>query len=391
VRVLHVITDLRVGGAERMLAKLARRLPAMGVEMEVVSLGDHGVLGAEIEAAGVPVAALGMRKPLRLLSGVARLAAHIRRYDPAVVQTWLYHADLVGLLANRLAGGERPLAWNLRCSAIEPGSGKLATRIVRLALTRLSARPDLVIANSASGLAAHEAQGYRMRDSLVLPNGFDLDEFAPDPAAGMALRATLGLGPNHRLIGMVARLHPMKDHENFLRAAAIALARHPGLVFLLAGHRCEPDGPLAARASALGLGAAIRLLGQRDDVPAVLNALDVATLSSAHGEGFANVLGEAMACGTPCVATDVGDAAEVIAETGRIVPPRDPEALALAWLDLLARPSEVRRALGYAARRRMVERYEIGAIARRYADTYARLGGPGPTVQAGLPHALVQE
>jgi len=373
MRVLHVITDLGVGGAERMLAKLARRLPALGVEMEVVSLGGHGVLGAEIAAAGVPVRALGMRRAGGALGGVPRLAAHIRRYDPAVVQTWLYHADLVGLVANRLAGGGRPLAWNLRCSDLDPGAGKRTTRVIRRMLAQLSPLPDMVMANSARGLAVHRAQGYRPRASLLLPNGFDLDEFAPDAGARAKLRAELGLGPEREVVGMLARLDPMKDHETFLRAAGIARARRPSLAFLLAGQGCGPEGPLAARAAALGLGGAIRLLGRRADVPALLNALDVATLSSAHGEGFANVLGEAMACGIPFVATDVGDSAEILSGTGRLVPPRAPEALASAWLEVLDMPAPARRALGEAVRRRVMERYEIGAIARRYAEAYAAM------------------
>ncbi|MCZ8146395.1 MAG: glycosyltransferase, partial [Roseomonas sp.] len=328
MRVLHVITDLGMGGAERMLAKLARHLPALGVEMEVVSLGGHGVLGAEIAETGVPVRTLGMRRPGGAMGGVPRLAAHIRRYDPEVVQTWLYHADLVGLLANRLEGGRRRLVWNLRCSDLDPASGKLTTRVIRRMLAQLSPLPDLVMANSARGLAVHRAQGYRPRASLLLPNGFDLDEFAPDVGARAKLRAELGLAPEQEVVGMLARLDPMKDHETFLRAAAIARACRPSLVFLLAGEGCGPDGPLAARAAALGLAAAIRLLGRRADVPAVLNALDVATLSSAHGEGFANVLGEAMACGIPFVATDVGDSAEILGGTGRLVPPREADSLA---------------------------------------------------------------
>ena len=374
MRVLHVITDLGVGGAERMLMKLAQRLPALGIGMEVVSLGGQGVLGADIAAAGVPVSALGMRRASGFLTGVPTLAAHIRRYDPDLVQTWLYHADLVGLLANRLAGGGRPLAWNLRCSDLDPASGKFTTRVIRRLLAQLSAVPDLVVANSAAGLAAHVTQGYAPRASLLLPNGFDLDEFAPDPAAGAAVRAALSIGPDRKLIGMVARLDPMKDHPNFLQAAAIAQGRRPDLVFLLAGHGCEPSGKLAELAAELGLGEAVRFLGQRTDIPAIFNALDIATLSSMHGEGFANVLGEAMACRTPCVATDVGDAAAIIGQTGRVVPPRDPAALAQAWLDQLDVPRAV---AGDAARRSVLENYEIGAVARRYAEVYVRIGRTG--------------
>ena len=381
MRVLHVITDLGLGGAERMLLKLARSLLTLGVEMEIVSLGERNLLGPEIEHAGIPVTALGMRRSSGLLFGVLQLARHIRRYNPDVVQTGLYHADLVGFLANQLAGGGRPLAWNLRCSDLDPASGKFSTRLIRRALIGLSALPDLVIANSASGLAAHQALGYRPRASMLLPNGFDLQEFIPDRAAGSELRNALDIGPGEKLIGMVARFHPMKDHVSFLRAAMIARAQRPGLRFILVGQGSEPDGPLANMASNMGLRSSICFLGRRTDVPAVFNALDLSTLTSAHGEGFANVLGEAMSCSTPCVATDVGDAAEIIAATGRIVPPRDPEALAKAWLEMLALPPEALRALGNAARQRMNQNYAIGVIAQRYAETYTALVRQGPTAR----------
>lgn len=372
-RVLHVITDLRVGGAERMLSRLAERLPALGIETAVVSLGERSELGPVIEAAGVPVLALGMRSARGALAGVPRLARRIRDYDPDVVQTWLYHADLVGLLANRLAGGARPLAWNLRCSDLDMAGAKPRTRAIRRILAGLSSLPDLVIANSAAGLAAHRALGYRSRATLVVPNGFDVAHFAPDATLRATTRAALGVAPGQGLIGMLARVDSMKDHHTFLRAAVIAAARRPELAFLLAGQGTERDGPVAAEARALGIAPAIHFLGRRDDVPALLNALDVATLSSSHGEGFANVLGEAMACGVPCVATDVGDAADIIAATGIVVPPRLPDALAGGWLRMLALPAAEGKALAVAARRRVAERFEIGAIAARYACVYAQL------------------
>jgi glycosyltransferase involved in cell wall biosynthesis len=165
----------------------------------------------------------------------------------------------------------------------------------------------------------------------------------------------------------------MKDHQAFLAAARIAAKERPDLVFVLAGTGTEPGSTIAVQAAALGLGDRVRLLGRRSDIPALFAAFDLVTLSSANGEGFSNVLGEAMACGTPCVATDVGDASIILGDSGVIVPPRSPEALAQAWLRMIALGPEKRRAIGHAARQRIVARYGIDAIGRRYARMYRRL------------------
>jgi glycosyltransferase involved in cell wall biosynthesis len=377
VRVLHLITGLNTGGAETALYRLLggtdlRRFPSV-----VVSLTGEGDLGPRIRALGVPVHALGMGGGAgRTLAAPARLLRLVRRERPDVLQSWLYHADLLGTAAARL-GGVRALAWNLRCSQPAPGvSAQAPPPLLRL-LRALSRIPDVVVANARAGRDFHAALGYRPRAWKLIPNGIDLDAFGPSPELRARTRHALGIGAEVPVVGMVARYDPLKDHETFLRAAAALRARRGDVVFVLAG-RDVTDGnaALAARVEALGLCGAVRLLGPRTDVAALYPAFDVATLTSL-AEGFPNVLAEAMACGVPCAATDAGDAAVVLGATGPVVPPGEPEAMAAAWESLLAVPAAERARLGRASRARIEAEFSLAAAVARYESLYLHLAGRG--------------
>jgi glycosyltransferase involved in cell wall biosynthesis len=366
VTVLHLITGLETGGAEGMLARLVMRTDRSRVRPVVVSMTDTGAVGPVIAGAGVPVEALGIRRGMVDPRGVTRLIRVLRRHQPDIVQTWLYHADLLGLIAARL--GHAPhLLWNIRCSDMA------GPNFVRGVLSRLSALPETVIINSQAGRRFHEGIGYRPRRWEYIPNGYDTALLRPDEGARLRFRAALGIDSGAIVIGMPARYHPMKDHAGFL-VAARRIAADPTIVFVLLGSGIGPANPDLVRAiEAEGLMPRIRLLGERADLSAVYPALDIATLSSAFGEGFPNVLAEAMACGVPCVATDTGDAAEILGECGIIVPPRDPEALAAGWQRMIALGAEGRRALGIKARARIVENYDLDRIVSRFEALYCEI------------------
>src|SRR5574341_248707 len=362
VRVVHLITDLDTGGAEMMLYKVLSRMNRQRFQNVVVSLTDRGTLAGRIEQLGIPVHTLGMPPGLPAPLGLWRLLALLRRVRPDILQTWLYHADLMGLVAGRLAGMPAIL-WNIRCSDMDMSRySRMSALVVRL-LAWSSAQPDLVLVNSQAGRRRHEAIGYHPRRWLFIPNGFELDRFRPDPSARPRLRRELSLPDDALLIGMVARYDPMKDHHTFLRAARRLLDRWPDVHFALVGRDMSHDNPdLARLINSLDLHPNIHLLGERQDVPAITPALDIASLSSTS-EGFSNVIGEAIDCGVPCVVTDVGDSAYVVGDTGVVVPSRDPEAMAQGWAKLLEMPARKRRALGMAARNRIQELFSIEQIA----------------------------
>lgn len=373
VRILHVSTGLNLGGAESMLLRLLEAR-APGEEHHVVSLIGVGQIGQRIAALGIPVQGLGMRRAPDP-GGLLRLRGIVAALRPDVVQTWMYHADLVGGLAARLAG-RGAVVWGLHNSTLDRSATRRTTRLVVSALARLSWRlPDAVVSVSRAAQDLHVAQGYDPRKFVLIPNGFDVGRFRPDPGARRATRAALGVRDGEVLIGMVARVAAQKDHLNFIRAAALLARSRPEARFLLCGGPdalnglgATPDNPhLAGPIRAAGLAGRFHLLGPRDDVPAVLAALDVATLSSAFGEAFPLSLGEAMACGVPCAATDVGDTAFLLGSTGRVAPPRDPAALAGAWEALVAAGPAGRARLGAAARARVAEHFELRRVAARYS------------------------
>ncbi len=378
MRVVHVITGLNTGGAEVMLARLLAATDRERFESRVLALGRWGPIGDEIAALGVPVEALGLAAGPGLPMQVATLGRRLRRARPDVIQTWLYHADLLGGLAGKLATGA-PIVWGLHSSNLEPGVVKPGTIRAAQACARLSGwLPSAVVCCSESTRDLHERLGYRRDRLVVIPNGIDPEAFRPDPDARRSVRAELGLEPDALLVGLVARIDPQKDHRTFVRAAAIASEGNGRAHFLLCGDRVAPDNPeLRGWIEEAGIADRVHLLGRRRDLPRLQASLDVGTLSSAAVEALPLVIAEAMACGVPCVVTDVGDSARLVGDTGLVVPPGNPEALAAAWLDLLALDPGERAALGARARRRIEEHYALSAAVGRYEALYERVGA-GP-------------
>lgn len=372
LRVCHVITGLDVGGAEMMLCKVASRLQGLGQHHAVVSLTTEGALGARIRDAGIEVRALhlGRRYPNPFL--LIKLARWLRELKPDVIQTWLYHADLVGGVAARLAG-RVPVVWGVRQSNLERSVNKPRTmRLARVGARLSRGLPSRIICCSEASRTAHVRLGYDDARMAVIPNGFDLTRFRPDPVTRGNLREALGLAADTVAIGLFARFDPQKDHHMFLRAAARMAEFGDKVRFVMAGeHIVETNPALAAWIGELGLNGQALMLGRRDDMPALMAAMDIVA-SSSVGEGFPNVIGEAMASGVPCAVTDVGDTAFLAGDTGRVVPAGDDRALAAAWRELIVMGAGARRALGAAARARVAELFDIEKIAARYGELYER-------------------
>jgi glycosyltransferase involved in cell wall biosynthesis len=327
IKVVHLINGLDVGGAETMLLKLISAMDRKQFSNVVVSLTDGGSLLAQLKTSDVPAHSLGMRRGRPTVSGFFRLLRVLREVQPQVVQTWLYHADLLGLLASRLIGIPR-CVWNIRVSNLDMDKYPRISRWVLASCVQLSRWPDLVLVNSSTARDFHARLGYRPQAWQVIPNGFDTDKFRPDLAARRAFRKSLGR-PDDFMIGLVARYDPMKDHATFLNAVQLFRSAHPESHFVLAGTGIdEANTVLMEMAERLGIRDALTLIGERHDMNKVLPALDALTLSSAFGEGFSNAIGEGMACAIPCVVTDVGDMAKVVGQTGRVVPAEESFSLA---------------------------------------------------------------
>ncbi len=367
-RIVHIITDLDTGGAERMLARLVAASHGARFDHHVIALIGQGRQAEAMRAAGVPVWALGLSGAAGLPLSVARLAVWLRRLRPDVVQTWLYHADLVGTLAAALAGGPS-LLWSVRCSDMDFQRYAASTALVVRLLARLSGWPDMVVANAEAGRERHVALGYRPRRWRIIPNGVDVAAYRPDPRARATVRRQLGVGEGAPVVGVVARRDPMKDHATFLEAAGRVAGRMPAPVFVLAGRGVTAEAP-EVRTAPPALAGRLHALGEHADVPRLMAGLDLLVLPSLYGEGFPNVVAEAMACGVPAVVTDVGDAAHIVGETGRVVPPGDADALADAMVAMLGETEAERARRGQAARQRITANWSLESTVAAFEDLY---------------------
>ena len=346
-KVLHVIPGLGTGGAEHMLATLVTAKRDVPIEQAVVNLMAGGELAAGIRTAGVAVHELGMTGAATFPGTVLRLAAIIREIKPDAIQSWLYYGDLIALLALGLSGrrSQTRLYWGIRCSDMDQSQYRAALRYTIAACARLSARPDAVVANSFAGRDVHTRLGYAPRAFPVIPNGIDTRRFRPDPDARRRIRNELGIADDKPLVAHVARIDPMKDHDSLLAAAAAL----PQIEFVAVGTGTE----------SLRAPPNVKCLGRRGDVAAIYAASDVALSTSAFGEGFPNVIAEAMASGVPVVATDVGDTRRIVGDTGVSLPPRAVPQIVAAiqhLSDETGVPREQRRA---RCRSRIVEHFSL--------------------------------
>ena len=344
--VLHVIAARGIGGAEHFLAALVTAKRDRPVSQVVVNLMADAEFTAMVRTAGVPVHELDLRSVAQLPFVVVRLARLIRKLRPSAIQTWLYYSDLLSLWALKWSGRRSVtrLYWGVRCSDMDLSQYRRSLRWAVAACARRSKEPDAIISNSFAGVTAHRALGYAPRHFAVIPNGIDCDRFKPDAAARARLRGEIGLSASAPVVIHVARIDPMKDH-----ASLIALARTlPDVTFVLVGRDTES---LDAPANVVALGA-------RRDVASLYSVADVA-ISTSLTEGFPNVVAEAMACGIPVVATDVGDSKRIIGDTGLTVSPRDIPAMKTAVQTLLNEPPPSRAQRAAACRERIERQFSL--------------------------------
>jgi len=376
LRIVHIITDLFPGGAETMLSRLLSLLKEDDIDLCVISLSSDGIIGDKLRANNIPVQVLGMKpnalNPLLFF----RLANWLRILNPDIVQTWMYHSDLIGGVASKIAGGF-PVIWGIHNSNLDPKNSKRITRwVVKLCAILSKTIPNLISYCSFVSKDLHIKMGYHSQIMRFVPNGFDLQLFKPDPIAYQSVREELGLSGDQPIVGFLGRYDPQKDLQNLIKAASILHQKLPDVHFVLAGVGIDNENSTLTKwISDAKLPQLFHLLGRREDTPRLTAAFDLLVISSAYGEAFPLVLGEAMSCEVPCVATDVGDSKLIIGETGRIVPPRDHQALANACYEILSMTLDQRSELGKAARKIIADNYSITTMANIYKNIYHELIG----------------
>ncbi len=373
MKVLHIISGLTPNGAEGMLLKLIVSHQEMGVSAEVVSLTERGIIGERLSERGVLVTALNLRQSSSVILAIPRLCAIIRRFRPSLIQTWMPHADFIGLIVKAMFSNV-PIVWNIRMSS--NGLERWGTRFLANTLNKYLAPmvPRAIICCGQTVLEHYSKIGYLQSKLIVIPNGFDTNTFKPCVFLRDEMRRSLGLNNRDLLVGIVGRFHPMKDHRSFIEAASRVKMKVPNVRFMFVGYGLDSSNrELNSWIDGAGLRDFCFCIGRRTDLVSVYNAMDLNVLSSSSGEGFPNVLGEAMACGVPCISTDVGESRFILSGTGRTVPPSNAELLAEAIGDFLKLDVGVRVKFGRDARERILSDLSITAIANRYYKLYCSI------------------
>lgn len=372
MRVLHIITGLSTGGAEKALFNLlSGGLTEMG-ETVVLSLSDEGSMGRHIRALGVHVMTLGMKRGLPTPAALLHLRRIVRDFRPDLIQGWMYHGNLAASMAKGLAINKPAVIWNVRHSLYSLSAEKLLTRQVIRANRCMSTHADTIIYNSRVSRCQHEAFGFAGDKGKAIANGFDTTLLQPAPAKRKAVRQSLGIEADEVVVGHVARFHPVKNHAGFLQAAVQVLKIRPEVSFLLVGRNVGLDNPSLSGIVPSHLQDRFRFVGERADVADLMQVMDVFCLTSTS-EAFPNVLAEAMSIGLPCVATDVGDSRDIVGNSGLVVAPGNVDELARGLLTMLSKTIDERCELGRTARVRVEQNYALPAIVLQYANIYREI------------------
>ncbi|MBI3185465.1 MAG: glycosyltransferase [Myxococcales bacterium] len=369
LKILFLIPKLDYGGAERQLVYLATGLHRRGHRICVATFYSGGALEPELRAAGVRVRSAEKRGRRDVTGFLLRLARLVRDEQPEILHGYTAEPNALAALLKPIVPGVR-VVMGIRNSRLEFQEFHWLLRLAHGLERSLSPRADCIIVNSNSGLKDARVRGYPTDRMLVVANGIDAARFRPDPDARRRRRAQWEIGDHEVLVGHAARLDPMKDHSTFLRAAAASAKRRPELRFVCVGTGTEPSGQQLVELSLhLGLEQRLRWVGAVQDMPSAYCACDALVSSSAFGEGFPNVVAEAMACAVPCVVTDVGDSAFVVGGTGLVVRPADAQALAFGLEQVLSRKQD----LGPAARARIIEHFSVDQLVEKSEAALLRL------------------
>jgi len=367
--IVHILSALKVGGAEMALHNLLNGGLCADFDNQIVALSSEGAMRERFGKLGIPVSTLAMDgRPS--LSGLFKLRDIIRRLQPDLIQGWMYHGNLAATLARSMSGKRVGLVWNIRHSLAEISHEKISTRQIIRLNRFFSGSPSTLLYNSQISRQQHEAFGFKGNKGKVIPNGIDLERFRFSANSRQRIREELAIPVDALVVGHVARYHPMKDHVNFLQAALSVTTHYSNIYFVLIGRDVLLNNSDLASLIPDSLRHQFHFLGERADVHELMSAMDLASSSSSYGEAFPNVVGEAMAASLPCVVTDVGDSAYIVGETGVVVPPRDSDALAAGIKSLLALPQLERQELGEKARQRIEDNFALAAIVKQYSTLY---------------------
>jgi glycosyltransferase involved in cell wall biosynthesis len=362
-KILFFIRSLGSGGAERQLLITAKGLAERGYEVIILTFYNGGFYENQISGTNIHLLSLNKKGRWDLVAFFCRLVSVLRKEIPDVVYSFLGTANIF-LVLTRPFLPHTKIIWGVRSSNMNLGDYDRAARWSYWLECRLACFADLIVVNSSSGQEYSVENGFPEGKMVLIANGIDTEHFRPDKTAGENFRKTWGIKKHERLIGLIGRIDPMKDHSTFLRAAVLIRRKFPNIRFIFVGkgEELEYENTICNLAKKLGLDDVLIWTGEQADMLGVYNALDIASSSSSYGEGFPNVIGEAMSCGVLCQVTNVGDSALVVGEVGWVVPPDDYEVLSSAWAEMLSLEISEFEAISISSRERVLSEFSIAGL-----------------------------
>ena len=370
IKLAHISSGLRTGGAEVQLMRIIAALDKTKFEMMVISLDQETYLADRIRELGVPVHSLSLKQtPLALWRGFRVL----REFNPDVIHGTMYEGGVFGTMCRRFLPKRPHVIWTVHEPLDHYDRMPMRKQLQVKLWGKLSGSPECLMYVSHLNKEQHVDWGFDNSKAVVIPNGVDTTRFGPAREKGLAIRHSLGISDKCIVIGKTARFHQQKNQQGFLRSAAILAAKYDHVRFMLVGNNVdENNAELIGLVDELGLKGKVYMLGNREDIPEIVNAYDIATLTSL-GEAFPLTLGEAMVSGVPCVATDVGDDEYIIQDTGFVVPPNDDQAMAEGWEKIVVMSTKERIALGQKARQRCLDNFTLEQQVAQHVEIYEAL------------------
>ena len=372
-KVVILARSLEVGGAETQLAALAKGLPADQFDVTVACLYAKGPLMSELQAAGIHILSLEKKGRWDIFSFFSRTRRTLAELQPDILHSFLTPPNILSsLIIKHLKNCK--LVWGVRASNMDMSNYDWTWGLTFRLECLLSQRPDIIVANADAGKKYVVGKGFPQQSMTVIPNGIDTSRYSVDKDAGQTIRQEFGLTMHDKLIGIVARLDPMKDHRTFLQAAGEMSKNHPDVRFLCVGYGpSEYEQSLKQLAKDLNLDDKVIWVGQRRDLLSLYSAMDIASLTSAYGEGFPNTIGEAMSCEVPCLGTDVGDTAKVIGDTCIVTPIGDVNAIVNGWLAILSETTDEQSVRRKRCRQRIVNNFSLESMIESHTRLYDQL------------------
>ena len=374
IKIVHIINDLSPGGAEKMLLNLVSNTDKSKFDIYVLSLQDKGEVAFDIEKNGVPVFCFHIFKKYDFIFKFLKLLFTLVKINPNIVHTWMYHSNLIGGIAAKLATSSK-IMWSIHSTTLDPGPEKFGTMLVIKLSTFLSKIiPDNIILCSKASYQFHKSIGYKKNSMDIIPNGIDLKRFKYSTNGKLNLINKLKIDPESKFIGMVGRYHSMKRHDIFLHAAKIIINKYPSIHFILCGTGVDDsNNKLVNLVNQFDLGNNVHLLGYISDMSDLYSSLDILAVTSSYGESFPLTICEAMACNVPVVATNVGDTSYIMDTKSMTIPINEPMLLAEKCCEILSLNEKSRTNVTEKSRLRIEKLFDIKIIEEKYRNSYVKL------------------